>query len=109
MRAIFCASVIAVCPLSGPALAETAETVRAGFEVAQRFCARCHSIGLQGTSPHPGAPPLRDIAARGNVQNLEEALGEGIVVGHPDMPQFQFKPREVGELIAYLKSLSGKG
>ena len=55
------------------------------------------------------APPFRDIAAKGNVENLEEALGEGIVVGHPDMPQFKFKAENVAALIAYLKSLSGKG
>ncbi len=108
-RAILCIGLAGACWLPGTALAQTSETIRAGYEIAQKFCARCHAIGLHGTSPHPSAPPFRDIAAKGNVQNLEEALGEGIVVGHPDMPQFQFKPREVGALVAYLKSLSGKG
>ena len=49
------------------------------------------------------------IVAKGHVENLEEALGEGIVVGHPEMPQFQFSPQNVGALVAYLKSLGGKG
>ena len=107
--AIFCLGLLGACELNGAALAQSKETIRAGYEVAGKFCARCHAIGLEGSSAHPSAPPFREIAAKGNVQNLEEALGEGIVVGHPDMPQFQFKPREVDELIAYLKSLSGKG
>lgn len=107
--AVACLGLIAACELAGPALAQSQEAVRAGYEIAGKFCGRCHAIGLKGESPHPAAPPLREIAAKGNVQNLEEALGEGIVVGHPDMPQWQFKPQEVGDLIAYLKSLSGKG
>ncbi len=113
--AIYCAGMlVAACLasqafLASQALAQSEARIRAGHELAGKFCSRCHSIGLHGKSPHPSAPPFREIVARGNVENLEEALGEGIVVGHPDMPQFQFKPREVGALIAYLKSLSGRG
>ncbi len=90
-------------------MAQTPAAIEAGHEIAIKFCSRCHAIGLEGASPHQSAPPFRDIVARGHVENLEEALGEGIVVGHPDMPQFQFSPRDVGALISYLKSLSGKG
>ncbi len=64
---------------------------------------------MRGASTHPSATPFREIVAKGHVENLEEALGEGMIVGHPDMPQFRFGPSEVGALIAYLKSLSGKG
>jgi cytochrome c len=107
--AIVSMGLIAGLGLCGPAFAQPQEKIRAGYEIAEKFCARCHAIGLKGASSHPGAPPFREIAAKGNVQNLEEALGEGIVVGHPDMPQWRFKPQEVDALIAYLKSLSGKG
>jgi cytochrome c len=84
-------------------------SVEAGRQIAVKFCARCHAIGPTGESTHKDAPPFRLIAAKGNVENLEEALGEGIIVGHPDMPQFQFKAPDVAALIAYLKSLGGKG
>ena len=94
---------------SSLSLADMTEQAEAGRDIAERFCSRCHAIGLDGVSPHQSAPPFAQIVARGNVQNLEEALGEGIVVGHPDMPQFQFSPQNVGALVAYLKSLSGKG
>ena len=85
------------------------EQAEAGHEIAVRFCARCHAIGREGDGPHQSAPPFHLIVAKGNVESLEEAFGEGIVVGHPDMPQFQFSPQNVGALVAYLKSLSGKG
>ena len=107
--AAFCIALAIAFLRAGAPLAQTRERIEAGREVAQKFCARCHAIGLDGNSPHPSATPFREIVARGKVENLEEALGEGILVGHPDMPQFQFKPRDVGALIAYLKSLSGKG
>ncbi len=99
---------IAIC-LSCGSHAETTADIQTGREIAERFCARCHAIGREGDSTHPSAPPFRQIVAKGHVENLEEALGEGIVVGHPDMPQFQFRPHDVGALIAYLKSLSGRG
>ncbi len=105
-----CAAVIcAVVCLPGAAWAEMSDQAKAGREIADRFCARCHAIGAKGASPHESAPPFRRIVAKGDVESLEEALGEGIVVGHPDMPQFQFSPGNVGALVAYLKSLSGKG
>jgi hypothetical protein len=37
------------------------------------------------------------------VESLEEALGEGIISGHPDMPEFIFTGEDVGAIIAYLK------
>ncbi len=94
---------------SNASWAEMSEQAQAGRDIADRFCSRCHAIGPEGSSPHESAPPFRFIVAKGNVENLEEALGEGIIVGHPDMPQFQFSPQNVGALVAYLKSLSGKG
>jgi hypothetical protein len=39
------------------------------------------------------------------VETLEEALAEGIVTGHPSMPQFQFEPDQINDLIGFLKSL----
>jgi hypothetical protein len=45
------------------------------------------------------AAPLRAQDA------LEEALGEGILSGHPDMPEFRFDADEVGAIIVYLQSI----
>ena len=82
--------------------------VEEGRQIAQQFCARCHAIGRKGESPHADAPPFRQIAANRSVRNLREILGEGMIVGHPDMPQWRFGAEDVSSLVAYLKSLSGK-
>jgi len=39
------------------------------------------------------------------VESLEESLAEGIITGHPTMPEFRFDPSQVADVIAYLKSL----
>jgi hypothetical protein len=39
---------------------------------------------------------------------LEEALAEGIVTGHPDMPEFMASPDQINAIIAYIASPKGK-
>jgi hypothetical protein len=51
------------------------------------------------------APPFRDLTKRYPVDNLAEALAEGIVTGHPAMPHFTFEPREIDALLRYISSL----
>ena len=79
-----------------------------GKAYAQAHCARCHAIGATGDSPHPQAPPFREVVKRYPVEDLEESLAEGIVSGHPDMPEFTFKPEEIGAIISYLNDLKAK-
>jgi cytochrome c len=50
-------------------------------------------------------PPFRTLHLRYPVESLEEALGEGIVTGHPSMPEFRLDPGQVGDFIIFLKSL----
>jgi hypothetical protein len=45
------------------------------------------------------------LGKRCRIEFLEEALGEGIISGHPDMPEFEFAPADVGAIVAYLKSI----
>jgi cytochrome c len=68
-------------------------------------CGRCHAIGAAGVSPHASAPPFRTLSRRYSIDGLQEALGEGISVGHPDMPEFTFEPEDIGAILAYLKSI----
>lgn len=76
-----------------------------GFTLAKANCARCHSIDKVTASPLTLAPPFRELHRRYPVESLEEALGEGIVTGHPNMPEFRLDPGQVGDLIGYLKWL----
>jgi len=91
-------------PLFGIAPAHAQSTQR-GLAIARANCARCHSVDKSGESPLPAAPPFRILHQRYPVETLEDALGEGIVTGHPDMPEFRLNPDQIGDLIAFLKSL----
>ena len=84
---------------------KSAPSAERGQAFAERHCARCHAIGLQGASPYPIAPPFRDVARRYPPEDLEEALGEGIMVGHPEMPKFKLEEPQILDLVTYLKSL----
>ena len=68
-------------------------------------CVRCHAVDKVSASSLKIAPPFRTLHLRYPVESLEEALGEGIVTGHPSMPEFRLDPGQVGDVIAYLKLL----
>jgi mono/diheme cytochrome c family protein len=80
----------------------------AGRAIAEAECAKCHAIGESDMSPHPAAPPFRTFSAKWPVEDLQEALAEGLTVGHSDMPEFIFEEREIGDLIAFLQSIQEK-
>ena len=79
--------------------------IKVGKLIAETRCAACHAIGPTGTSPHQDAKPFRELSQNYPVRNLEEALAEGIVVGHPDMPMFVMSTYEIDALITYLESI----
>ena len=78
---------------------------RSGQDIAEANCSGCHAIGHGGDSPHPDAKEFRYFSENYPVADLAEALAEGIVVGHPDMPVFQFEPDDVDKLIEYIESV----
>jgi len=91
--------------LGAAAASDQATDERKGRTIVQMNCATCHAIGRQGDSPMAKAPPFRDLHKRYPVENLQEALGEGIATGHSKMPEFKFEPKQVDEIIYYLKTL----
>jgi cytochrome c len=80
-------------------------STQVGQKLLQANCAQCHAVGRTGESPLRVAPPFRELHKRYAVENLAEALAEGIVTGHPTMPQFRFDPDQIEHIVAYLKSL----
>ena len=76
-----------------------------GRVFVQVNCARCHAIGRIGDSPLSIAPAFRTLHKRYPVESLQESLAEGIVTGHPSMPEFALAPDQIDSVIAYLKSL----
>jgi cytochrome c len=91
--------------ISSPAWAQQPPSVQRGANLAHANCARCHSIDKVTESPFKLAPPFRTLRERYPVEDLEEPLAEGIVTGHPNMPEFRFGPDQIGDFIAFLKSL----
>ena len=85
--------------------AAAADDPKRGEELLKRDCASCHAVGSSGASPHKFAPAFRTLGQRYPIESLEEALGEGIMAGHPDMPEFKFDADDVGDIIAHLKSI----
>ena len=100
-------AVVATVMATSPAAAADTPRER-GRSIAEAKCARCHAIGTKGESPVAPAPPFRVLHQRYPIENLAEALAEGIVVGHPMMPEFRFDPPEIDALLTYIESLSPK-
>ena len=76
-----------------------------GHAIAQAQCGSCHAVGYTDLSPREDAPPLRELSRRYRLEVLEEELMQGIKVGHPSMPEFQFSPRGTDALIGYIRHL----
>ena len=88
----------------GAASAETDIAARGKALIAAN-CSRCHAIEKNDKSPHREALPFREVVLRYPPDQLAEALAEGIMSGHPDMPEFTFEPAEIEAIVGYLGSL----
>jgi cytochrome c len=99
------AILLALAPLQAKGQEVLSPAAQRGLVIVRTNCSRCHAIGKIGDSPLPIAPPFRTLHERYPVDDLQEPLAEGIVTGHPTMPEFRFDPGQVGDIIAYLKSL----
>ena len=80
-------------------------TAQRGLTLVRAHCAQCHSIDKVSESPLPIAPAFRTLHLKYPIENLQRPLSEGIIAGHPTMPQFRFEPDQVRDVIAYLKTL----
>ena len=76
-----------------------------GQALASELCSSCHAIGKSGDSLHPDAKPFRLLSRNYPIETLAEPLAEGIMVGHPDMPAWEFAPDEINALIAYMEGV----
>jgi mono/diheme cytochrome c family protein len=99
------AALISIVPDAARSETALSPEAQRGLAIVRANCARCHAVEKVGSSPLKAAPPFRTLHSRYPVESLEESLAEGIVTGHPAMPEFQFDPDQVGDVIAYLKSL----
>jgi cytochrome c len=84
-----------------------ARLLKRGRAIAEENCGGCHAVGPRGESANPKSPPFCRLARRYPLSNLEEALAEGIVVGHEgvEMPPFRLNAAQIEALLAYLGSI----
>jgi mono/diheme cytochrome c family protein len=110
MRAVVAAALIGIA--ASVAMAETGAGLtaqeRRGQVLLVRLCAPCHAIARTGASPMPDAPAFRTLSRRYKIEALEEALAEGLISGHPEMPEFHFSGEEVGAIVAYLNAIQAR-
>jgi cytochrome c len=108
-RMVCCSLAAAVFSIALPQFAISAEALSPAAQRGEVFvlthCSRCHSIDKVTESPLKIAPPFRTLHQRYPVESLQESLAEGIVTGHPTMPEFRLDPGQIADVIAYLKSL----
>ena len=99
-----------VLTLSGsPAHSQSYGDAAKGKAFVESNCARCHAIGLNDDSHMPEAPAFRTLHTRYPIDSLAESFAEGIVTGHPAMPEFELSIDTINDMLAYMKSLSGPG
>ncbi len=81
------------------------ELMGQGEAMVENLCVGCHAISSEDTSAHPDAPALRDLSKRVRLEDLRVPLTQGIIVEHPDMPEWAFEPHHVEALLYYLEHL----
>jgi cytochrome c len=90
---------------SQSALAQVSPAAQRGLTFVRVHCAQCHAINKVGESPLTIAPPFRTLHLKSPIESLRRPLSEGIVAGHPTMPQFRLEADQVNDVIAYLETL----
>jgi mono/diheme cytochrome c family protein len=97
------AAIVLIAGFVAPAAA--GDDLDRGQALLRKHCGECHATGKTGESPFKQAPAFRTLGQRYPIESLEEALAEGIMSGHPAMPEFSFEADDVGAIIACLKSI----
>ena len=92
---------------TGLALAQDAD-VDAGKVYATEICAECHAIlPNEGNSPLLDAPSFQSVADMPGMTDL--ALSVWLQTSHPTMPNIILEQDDMRNVIAYIRSLQGKG
>ena len=108
LAAVLPIALLAAASAAAAAGPDVAASIGRGRQLALRNCGMCHATGESGDSPNTMAPPFRELHKRYPIDNLQEALAEGILTGHPAMPEYRFAPNEITDLIRYLKSIQSR-
>lgn len=93
----------------GPSIdADADPSIAHGRAIAASKCSACHAIGQSDRNRHAGAPAFRTLSQLYPVDTLAEALVEGLMTGHEDMPEYRFTPQAANDFIRYLESIQAQ-
>jgi len=92
--------VIAVSLVMSVSVAEAAGEPIEGERLVSRWCTSCHAAGQVGAD---AAPALESVAR--DPARTDDYLFLWLSDPHPPMPQLQLSRREIGDIIAYLRTL----
>jgi mono/diheme cytochrome c family protein len=99
-----CVAVAAAILAPTPSLAQDADDVGHGREIARTICAACHVVAKgQLLSPNSEAPPFPVLAATPGMTTI--ALTAALLTSHRQMPNIILQPDERRDVIAYILSL----
>jgi cytochrome c len=104
-RVAYSAAVSLALSLLAASASAQSPAAQRGLTFVRTHCAQCHAIDKASESPLTIAPPFRTLHLKYPIQSLERPLAEGIITNHPTMPQFRLEPDQIGDVIAYLKTL----
>jgi len=106
MKALVLAGIVTF-GLSGAGEAQEAD-VAAGEAYAEEVCAACHAVQAGDLeSPLFEAPPFQDVADTPGMTEL--ALSVWLQSSHPTMPNIVLEQDDMRNVVAYIRSLKGKG
>jgi mono/diheme cytochrome c family protein len=90
--------------LPSPVLAQEADEIGHGREIAWTICAACHVVARgQFVSPNSEAPPFPILATTPGMTTI--ALTAALLTSHRQMPNIILQPDERQDVIAYILSL----
>ena len=87
---------------------EQAGSPARGAAFAGRECSGCHAITKDGVSPRMESPPFGEIARKYADYRLDWELETIASVGHYAMPPKAMTAIQIGDVTAYIRSLSSE-
>lgn len=107
LAAFICIALATGChgALSSRPLPYSAALVQDGRFIAETQCSGCHAVHPGEASKRPDAPRFPVLFQHYRADVLDEEFIQGVKVGHPDMPNFQFRADGADALVAYIRSI----
>jgi mono/diheme cytochrome c family protein len=104
MRSLSIAVVSFALAASGSASAMVADAQQ-GEKIARRWCAACHVVANDQKQASADVAPFADAARHKTNAELAAFLTDP----HPKMPDMSLTREEIGDLVAYMRSLAPEG